>query len=174
MFSCVAVCSRLLTHAWRCVPGFAWLLADVDIVYIGTVQHLHLKHAMLALQSNKHVLVEKPLGCTAAEAETLISEARARNLFLHEGMWTRFFPLYEHVRKVIDEGRIGDIKAVHSDFGINASDHEEYPTSPFYQHALGGGSLLFVGVYPVAVAPFVFGARMPTTIAAAGVMDEVS
>src|SRR5690606_41394153 len=82
-------------------------------------------------------------------------------------------PRYQHVRKLIDEGTIGDVKAVHSDFGINAADHEEYPTSPFYQHALGGGSLLFVGVYPVAVAPFVFGARMPSTIAATGVVDEV-
>src|SRR3546814_6612 len=88
-------------------------------------------------------------------------------------MWTRFFPLYEHIRRLIDEGYIGDVKALHSDFGINAADHEEYPASPFYQHALGGGSLLYVGVYPVAVAPFVFGGRMPTTIAATGIVDEV-
>ncbi len=48
--------------------------ADVDIIYVGTVQHLHVSHAMLALQNNKHVLVEKPLACTGAEAETLINE----------------------------------------------------------------------------------------------------
>ena len=88
-------------------------------------------------------------------------------------MWTRFFPAYEHVRHLINSGHIGEVKAVFSDFGINATEHEVYPTSPFYQHALGGGALLFVGVYPVAVAPFVFGTRFPSTIAATGIVDEV-
>ena len=81
--------------------------------------------------------------------------------------------MYEHIRRIIDNGEIGQVKAVYSDFGINAADHEEYPTSPFYQHALGGGALMFVGVYPIAVAPFVFGSKFPSTVAATGIVDEV-
>lgn len=55
--------------------------------------------------------------------------------------------------------------------GFNSSDSEGYPDSPFFNHALGGGGLLFVGVYPISMAPLCFGSRMPTKIAAAGVVD---
>src|SRR5690606_35530149 len=86
MSSCAHTQARsLIVCVAVCVDGsVVWLCCgcatDIDIVYIGTVQHLHLQHAMLALQNNKQVLVEKPVGCTGAEAETLIHEVLQHNV----------------------------------------------------------------------------------------------
>ena len=87
-------------------------------------------------------------------------------------MWTRFFPAVEAARHLVASGAIGKVVALHADFGFNSSDSEEYPDSPFFRRRLGGGGLLFVGVYPIAMAPFCFGPGMPTRVAAAGVKDE--
>ena len=88
----------------------------VDIVYIGPITRLHIDHSLLALNAGKHVLCEKPLASTSAEVQEMYSVAVARDLFIQDAMWTRFFPAVEHARFLIDSGDIGDVRVVHSDF----------------------------------------------------------
>jgi hypothetical protein len=109
---------------------------------------------------------------TSTPTHTPHSQARARQLLFLEGMWTRFFPTVEAARHVVASGCIGKVVALHADFGFNSSDSEAYPDSPFFRRRLGGGGLLFVGVYPIAMAPLCFGPGMPSRVAAAGVRDE--
>jgi Oxidoreductase family, NAD-binding Rossmann fold len=73
---------------------------DIDIIYIGNVHAFRRTDVAKCIQAGKHVLVEKPFACTAEDAKYLIDLAREKNVFIMEGMWTRFFPAVEHVRLV--------------------------------------------------------------------------
>ena len=145
--------------------------SNVDIIYVGTLHPWHLEHALLAINNNKHLLVEKPATCNGKDTEYLIDEANKKGVFFLEGLWTRFFPAVETSRKIIEEGIIGDIVAVHADFGFNASDSEPYPTSPFYNIDSGGGGLLFLGPYPLVAAIMAFPGETPNSIKAIGTKD---
>uniref|UniRef100_A0A7S0ZAH4 D-xylose 1-dehydrogenase (NADP(+), D-xylono-1,5-lactone-forming) n=1 Tax=Timspurckia oligopyrenoides TaxID=708627 RepID=A0A7S0ZAH4_9RHOD len=146
--------------------------SDVDIIYIGTVQSEHLAHALLALESGKHVLVEKPAGCNRDELKTMIETAKQHNRFFLEGVWTRFFPIVEYIRQILESNAIGSIVAMQSDFGFNSFEQEEYPSSPMYDKSLGGGALLYVGVYPISMIPFAFGNEKPCQVLATGYFDQ--
>jgi dihydrodiol dehydrogenase / D-xylose 1-dehydrogenase (NADP) len=146
---------------------------NVHIVYVGNVHSTRREVVELCLQHNKHVMVEKPFAMNSRDAEHLIQLAAEKpHLFVTEGMWTRYFPAVQHARNLIQQGAIGDVCTVLSDFNINAADHEEYPSSFFYQPHLGGGATLLVGPYPVAAAIMAFGGRMPTQIKAVGQVDH--
>ena len=68
---------------------------DVDIIYVGTKTFSHKEHSLLAIAAGKHVLCEKPLAESLADAHDMFDAARARGVMLQEGMWTRFFPAVE-------------------------------------------------------------------------------
>jgi dihydrodiol dehydrogenase / D-xylose 1-dehydrogenase (NADP) len=70
---------------------------DIDIIYVGNVHAFRRIDVAKCIEAGKHVLVEKPFACTAEDARYLVDLARKRNVFLMEGMWTRFFPAVEHV-----------------------------------------------------------------------------
>jgi predicted dehydrogenase len=71
-----------------------------------------------------------------------------------EGMWTRFFPLMEEVRRLLSEGAIGEVRMLNVDFGFRA---DLDPASRLFDQRLGGGALLDVGVYCVSFASMIFG-----------------
>lgn len=91
-----------------------------------------------------------------------------------EGMWTRFFPAMAKARELVQAGVVGDVVAVHSDFGFNGNDVANYPDHVFYDLHLGGGGLFYVAPYPVAVASEFLGPGLPSRIAAAGVKDKLT
>src|SRR5215213_10403881 len=112
---------------------------DVDVVYIATPHPFHAQNATLCLQAGKAVLCEKPFCVNAAEAERVVELARKKRLFIMEGMWTRFFPLMEEVRRLVSEGAIGEVRMLNVDFGFRA---ELDPASRLFDQRLGGGALL--------------------------------
>ena len=132
------------------------LVADdsVDVVYVATPHNLHAAHALLALEAGKHVLVEKAFTLNAAQAATVVDQAARRGLLVMEAMWTRFLPHMAFVHDVIEDGLLGEIRSLHA-------DHSQHlPTDPAHRlndHAVGGGALLDLGVYPVSFAHDVLG-----------------
>lgn len=132
---------------------------DVDVIYVATPHGLHDEHVRLCLENGKAVLCEKAFTINARQAQELIALAKTRGLFLMEAFWTRFLPHYEKAREVITT--LGNIRYVQAEFGFK-------PTPPvadrIYNPALGGGSLLDIGVYPVFLALDVLG--KPDEIAA--------
>ena len=72
--------------------------AEVDVVYVATPHAFHCENILMLLEAGKHVLCEKPMVVTAAQAERCIAKAREKRRFLMEGMWTRFFPTTRAVR----------------------------------------------------------------------------
>jgi len=127
---------------------------DVDVVYIATPHPFHAENAELCLEAGKAVLCEKPFSVNAAQAERVVGLAREKSLFLMEGMWTRFFPLIEEVRRLVSGGALGEVRMLNVDFGFRADPD---PASRLFAPGLGGGALLDVGVYCVSFASMVLG-----------------
>lgn len=120
--------------------------AEIDVVYIATPHTFHFENTLLCLQNDKSVLCEKPMGMNSSEVEIMINEANKRNLFLMEGLWTRFIPATEKLLELIKNKVIGEILFVKADFGFKAEYNLD---GRLYNKKLGGGSLLDIGIYPV-------------------------
>ena len=135
----------------RCYEGYETVCADpeVEIVYVATPHTLHAVNTEVALQYGKHVLCEKPFTLNARQAEPLIALARQKGLFLMEGMWTRCFPLMREVEARVQAGELGMLRLIQADFGFRAPYN---PDGRLFNPELGGGALLDVGIYPVALA----------------------
>ena len=118
---------------------------DVDIVYVATPHNHHHRVALEALDAGKHVLVEKPIGINAAQAEEIAELARARGLFAAEALWTFFLPKFDVVRQLLDGGHLGQVVSVMAEYG----EHFE-PGHRIFDADLAGGPLLDLGTYPLA------------------------
>ncbi|MCB0661313.1 MAG: Gfo/Idh/MocA family oxidoreductase [Saprospiraceae bacterium] len=127
---------------------------EIDIVYIATPHTRHFENTMQALASGVAVLCEKPFGLKYYEVEQMIEEARSKNVFLMEAMWTRFFPLIQKALDIVENGEIGQIKTIRADFGFHATFD---PSSRVFDKGLGGGSLMDVGIYPLFLSLLVLG-----------------
>jgi predicted dehydrogenase len=133
---------------------------EVDIVYIGTPHPMHRQDALMCLAAGKPVLCEKPFTLNAIHTKEVIGFARQKKLYLMEAMWTRFIPAIVKVRELITDGAIGEVQMVQADFGYHAPFD---PLHRAYNPELGGGALLDVGIYPIAMASMVFG-KQPSQI----------
>ena len=76
---------------------------QVDIVYIGTIEEYHRDLCVNAMKKNKHVLCEKPLAMNTKEVQEIIDAAKATKKFMMEAIWSRFFPVYDHLRQALKE-----------------------------------------------------------------------
>jgi predicted dehydrogenase len=140
------------------------LLADpaVDAVYIPLPNHLHAEWAIAALRAGKHVLCEKPLAVTAADAERMAVEAEASGRLLMEAFMYRHHPSWVAVHDLVTNGRIGRLTAVDSWFSYFNDD----PANIRNVLAYGGGALYDIGCYCVNLSRWLFGGE-PETVAAA-------
>ncbi len=127
---------------------------DIDIVYIATPHVFHYDHTMMCLRNGKAVLCEKPMGMDPVEVQQMVDESRSRNLFLMEGMWTRFIPATEKLIDLLDEEVIGDFVSLQADFGFEGDGKLK---SRLYDKKLGGGSLMDVGIYPIYLSLLTMG-----------------
>jgi len=126
----------------------------VDIVYVATPHSLHHDHVILCLEHGKSVLVEKAFALTARQAAEMIDAAHRNKAFLMEAFWTRFQPSFQKAMEVLQSGDLGKAWMMRSEFCF----HSPYnPDNRLYNLALGGGSLLDIGVYPVFWAMQIFG-----------------
>ncbi|PCH44241.1 NAD(P)-binding protein [Wolfiporia cocos MD-104 SS10] len=122
---------------------------DVDVVYIGSPHTQHYENALAALKAGKHVLCEKPSTSNTAELRHLLSVAKERNLFFMEAMWTRFQPLAKEVKRIAEEGALGDPVVVHADFAFDFYIDTLPKTHRMLDPQLGGGAVLDLGPYPM-------------------------
>lgn len=139
----------------KAYSSYQQLLNDpaIDIVYIATPHHDHVKWSIEALDAGKAVLCEKPLGLTLQSVEKLLKRAEQGTFFM-EALWTRFLPHFLKVDEWIIRGKIGEIKSIHADFGFPAPFN---PEARLFNKDLGGGSLLDVGIYPVFLSWYFLG-----------------
>jgi predicted dehydrogenase len=134
---------------------------DLDVVYIASPHAFHCEHALLCLERGIAVLCEKPLAMNAGQVEKMIATARRKNTFLMEAMWTRFFPLMKQTIELVKSGAIGDLRTIRADFGFHSKDT---PDGRTFSKALGGGSILDVGIYPVFLTLILMGKPEKITV----------
>lgn len=140
---------------------------EIDIIYVATPHVFHFENTMMCLKQNKAVLCEKPMGMNAKEVRLMIEEASTRNLFLMEGLWTRFIPATEKLIELLAQNVIGQVTSLQADFGFKGDSN---PENRIFNKNLGGGSLLDIGIYPIYLSLLVLG--IPTDITATAQLTE--
>jgi len=126
---------------------------EIDAVYIPLPNHLHVHWALKALEAGKHVLCEKPVGLSSAEAMQLQEAAQKKpHLKVMEAFMYRFHPQWQHAKKLVSEGKIGELKNVQSFFSYYNVD----PNNIRNQKEAGGGGLMDIGCYCISFARFLF------------------
>ncbi|MFF2481846.1 Gfo/Idh/MocA family protein [Paenibacillus sp. NPDC058071] len=132
------------------------LLADkeIDAVYIPLPNHLHKEWTIKAAKAGKHVLCEKPIALTAAEAKEMIDVCREEGVVLAEAFMYRHHPRYDQIRALIAAGEIGDIRGISGAFTFNAPENL---ANVRFQSEWGGGAIYDVGCYPLSAARLLLG-----------------
>jgi predicted dehydrogenase len=127
---------------------------EVDVIYIATPHNLHYENTLLCLQHNRAVLCEKPFAMNTRQAVEMINFARKQKVFLMEALWTNFHPHFIKMQQMIKQGILGEIKSVLVNFGFK-------PVAPIparlFDPALGGGTIMDIGIYNVFIAMSVLG-----------------
>ena len=134
------------------------LLADpaIDAVYIPLPNHLHVPWSVKALEAGKHVLCEKPIALTAAQAEELAETARRfPALKVMEAFMYRHHPQWRRAAQIVAEGGVGRLRTIHSFF----SYHNPNPANIRNRADMGGGGLMDIGCYCISLARFLFRAE---------------
>ncbi|MGG5260430.1 Gfo/Idh/MocA family protein [Phycicoccus avicenniae] len=140
----------------RAHGSYEELVADpgIDAVYVASPHSEHHAHALLALTAGKPVLVEKAFARSLTETDEVLAAAAERGLLVAEAMWSRYSPQYDVVRRTVAASTLGDVVLVQADHGqLLWPDGPQRLSDP----ALAGGSLLDLGVYPIAFADHVLG-----------------
>lgn len=128
------------------------LFADpqIDAIYNPLPNHLHVPMTLAAARAGKHVLCEKPIALSAAEAEQL-RDVPAGRLVL-EAFMIRFHPQWLRARDIIRSGELGEVRAINAVFTYFNAD----PANVRNQADIGGGGLMDIGCYPITAGRFLF------------------
>ena len=131
------------------------LLADAEIeaIYNPLPNYLHVPWSLKAAEAGKHVLCEKPLSLTVAEARSLLAARDRTGLKIGEAFMVRTHPQWQRTRELIASGRIGQLRSVLGFFSYFNRDPENIRSRPEW----GGGGLLDIGCYPIFTSRFIFG-----------------
>ena len=142
---------RLGLDAHCVTPQLERLLCDprVQAVYVATTHDAHAEFAARALAAGKPVLCEKPMSLCEADTRRLCAISREHGVFLMEALWTRMLPLYRELAKRLRAGAIGELRSVHSSFCFVTPYAAR---SRLFDPARGGGALLDIGVYNIAMS----------------------
>jgi len=142
---------------------------EVDAVYIPLPNHLHMEWTIAAARAGKHVLCEKPIALTAADAQEMAAVCAAEGVRLMEAFMYRLHPSWVAVRGIVGSGRLGQLQAVQSWFSYFNDD----PTNIRNIREYGGGALMDIGCYSVNLSRMLFGGE-PDRIEASITRDPAS
>ncbi len=130
------------------------LLADPEIeaIYNPLPNHMHVEWSSRAMAAGKHVLCEKPIAMTAAEAERLIAVRERTGMRIEEAFMVRNHPQWQAARAWLNEGRIGALQAVQVCFCYRNMNPEDIRNKA----DIGGGGLYDIGSYCITAARYLF------------------
>lgn len=163
-----AVCARRIDAAQELASMFAARATDdgaallasdwCDAVYIALPNHLHTSVALQAIAAGKHVLVEKPLACCAADVAVLQAAAATAGVVVMEGMMYQHHPQTIATRALLAEGAIGEIRQIQVSFGYR----QDNPADIRMTERIGGGAIADLGCYAVHYARLMTGCAVST------------
>jgi predicted dehydrogenase len=147
----------------RSHDSYEALLADpeVEAIYNPLPNHLHVPWTVKALEAGKHVLCEKPVALSAAEAGALVEARDRTGLQVAEAFMVREHPQWQRARELAVAGELGDVRLMNVIFSYHLTD----PGNVRNQADIGGGALYDVGCYAIATARYIFGAEPERVVA---------
>jgi predicted dehydrogenase len=131
------------------------LLADggIEAIYNPLPNQLHVPWSIKAAEAGKHVLCEKPLSLTVAEARKLLAVRNRTGVKIGEAFMVRTHPQWLRARELVTSGRIGQLRSALGFFSYFNND----PSNIRNQPDCGGGALMDIGCYPIQTSRFMFG-----------------
>ena len=160
-FRIMAVCSRRAERAHSAAQAFGATIAttdyrelversDVDAVIIATPPHLHHSMTMTALGAGKHVLCEKPMARTVAEAKDMVKMAERSNVVAMVNHEFRFIPARAYAKELIESGYIGEpYSASMSFYRSSLNDPRGVPFTWLMEQDKAGGMLGAIGSHHI-------------------------
>jgi predicted dehydrogenase len=133
---------------------------EIDAVYNPLPNHLHVPWSIKAAEAGKHVLCEKPISLTVAEAKTLLAARDRTGVKIGEAFMVKTHPQWLRTREIISTGGIGQLQSAMCVFSYFNRD----PANVRHKVEWGGGGLLDIGCYPITMSRFIFGEE-PTRVA---------
>ena len=124
---------------------------EIEAVYNPLPNHLHVPLTLAAAKKGKHVLCEKPIALSAAEAESL--KQVPAGILIAEAFMVRHHPQWQKARDLARKGKLGPLRAIQSMFTYFNID----PANVRNMKDIGGGAAYDIGCYPVVVARYIFG-----------------
>jgi predicted dehydrogenase len=149
------------------IPKAYWsyeeLLADPEIeaIYNPLPNHLHVPWSIKAAEAGKHVLCEKPVGLSVAEAKALLAARDHTGVKIGEAFMVRTHPQWLRTRDLIRSGRIGDLRSIIGAFSYFNRDAANIRNVLDW----GGGTMYDIGCYPVNTSRFIFGEEPSRVVA---------
>jgi predicted dehydrogenase len=139
------------------------LIADpnIDAIYNPLPNQLHVPWTVKAAEAGKHVLCEKPVALTAAEARTLLDLRARTGVKICEAFMVRSAPQWLRLRQLLGEGRIGELRSVNAYF----SYYNVNPANIRNRVESGGGGVYDIGCYCIQAARFAFAAEPQRVVA---------
>jgi predicted dehydrogenase len=139
--------------------------ASIDAVYIPLPNSLHVEWAIRCLEHGKHVLCEKPIGLSSAEAQRLLDVSKQYpQLKIMEAFMYRFHPQWQQAKRWAGDGTIGELKTIQAFFSYYNADPKNIRNRP----DVGGGGMLDIGCYCISQSRFIFGKE---PVMAAGIVE---
>jgi predicted dehydrogenase len=132
---------------------------DIDAIYNPLPNHLHLPWTIRAAEAGKHVLCEKPIGIDAQQVRELIAVRDRTGVSIGEAFMVRVHPQWLRARDIVRSRAMGDLRAVTGFFSYNNQD----PKNIRNILEFGGGGIMDIGCYPIAMSRFLFGTE-PTRV----------
>jgi predicted dehydrogenase len=137
------------------------LLADPEIeaIYNPLPNHLHVPWSIKAAEAGKHVLCEKPLSMTVAEAKTLLAARDRAGVKIGEAFMVKTHPQWLRTRELIRDGKIGKLTAIVGVFSYFNRDAANVRNVAEW----GGGGMMDIGCYTITTSRFIYGEE-PTRV----------
>jgi predicted dehydrogenase len=135
---------------------------EIEAIYNPLPNHLHVPWSIKAALAGKHVLCEKPLSVTVAEAQELRQVQEKTGCKMGEAFMVRSHPQWLRARELVRSGRVGELRAITGFFSYSNLD----PRNIRNMVEIGGGALLDIGCYPITTSRFMFGEEPVRVMAA--------
>ncbi len=130
-------------------------LDEVDAVYIASPVFAHKEQALAAVKAKKHILLEKPLGLTLADSLEIIEACEAAGVKLGVGLMMRYHAYHQEIKKIIAEGKIGDIVSMRAQFTCWYPKMENCWRQE--KSLSGGGALMDMGIHCIDLLQYISG-----------------